>query len=416
MSKTNTNRRAYGSGSLKAEPRSGGRWVWIGRWRPESDAKQLERVVGPKRTAVEPDGMLRKDAETEFRRLMDETEATPLVKGPRMSLDALDKRYRTHLKRANRKRSTITAVESASRVHLLPFFVDKAIDAIKRDDVDNLVETLEGRELSAKTIHNYVGILSAMLSWASAPPRCWLASNPCDGVELPGVPERDKIRFLDEAECGALMRNVQDGQYAAIDPVFYVTAIEAGLRHGELCALRVRDVDFAAMRIRVRQNWVLDEFGTPKSKRSSRSIPMTDELGGALDRMLKARGDDRTPDALVFPDPLAGGPMDKAKTLRRYRRVLKSAGIDATHTLHDLRHTFGTRMAAGGVPMRTLQEWMGHRHITTTERYADYAPSLHEHSLIEAASAAAKSALNLPSISPDVSEPKRSQDELGSQI
>ena len=44
-------------------------------------------------------------------------------------------------------------------------------------------------------------------------------------------------------------------------------------------------------------------------------------------------------------------------------------------------------MAAGGVPMRTLQEWMGHKHITTTERYADYAPSIHESALIEAASA-----------------------------
>jgi site-specific recombinase XerD len=35
-------------------------------------------------------------------------------------------------------------------------------------------------------------------------------------------------------------------------------------------------------------------------------------------------------------------------------------------------------MAAVGVPMRTLQEWMGHRDIETTQRYADYAPSAHE--------------------------------------
>ena len=60
-------------------------------------------------------------------------------------------------------------------------------------------------------------------------------------------------------------------------------------------------------------------------------------------------------------------------------------------------------MAAGGVPMRTLQEWMGHRHISTTERYADYAPSIHESRLIEAASAPS-SPLNFPSISPDLSE------------
>ena len=96
--------------------------------------------------------------------------------------------------------------------------------------------------------------------------------------------------------------------------------------------------------------------------------------------------------------------MDKAKTLRRFRRTFRAAGVDDTHTLHDLRQTFGTRMAAGGVPMRTLQEWVGHRQISTTERYADYAPSIHERRLIEAASAPTESPLNLPSISPDLSE------------
>jgi integrase len=48
--------------------------------------------------------------------------------------------------------------------------------------------------------------------------------------------------------------------------------------------------------------------------------------------------------------------------------------LDKAHVFHDLRHTFGTTMAAAGVPMRTLQEWMGHKHVSTTERYADYAP------------------------------------------
>lgn len=51
---------------------------------------------------------------------------------------------------------------------------------------------------------------------------------------------------------------------------------------------------------------------------------------------------------------------------------------------------FGTRMAATGVPMRTLQEWMGHRDIETTQRYADYAPSAHEAAFVAAAFAPAE--------------------------
>jgi integrase len=61
------------------------------------------------------------------------------------------------------------------------------------------------------------------------------------------------------------------------------------------------------------------------------------------------------------------------------------AKLEEAHRFHDLRHTFGTRMAAAGVAMRTLQEWMGHRDIETTQRYADYAPSPHEAALVEAA-------------------------------
>ena len=51
-----------------------------------------------------------------------------------------------------------------------------------------------------------------------------------------------------------------------------------GLRKGELLALRWKDVDWGAGRIRIRQNYVRGEFGTPKSKRSTRSVPLADEV------------------------------------------------------------------------------------------------------------------------------------------
>jgi integrase len=42
-------------------------------------------------------------------------------------------------------------------------------------------------------------------------------------------------------------------------------------------------------------------------------------------------------------------------------------------------------MAAAGVPMRTLQDWMGHRDIQTTRQYADYAPRVRDAELVAAA-------------------------------
>ncbi len=134
----------------------------------------------------------------------------------------------------------------------------------------------------------------------------------------------------------------------------------------------------------MRQNYVLGEFGTPKSKHSTRSVPMADAVAGELDRLSQVprrRGDDD----LVFGDPYSSQPLDKAAILRRYKRALTAAHLEPSHRFHDLRHTFGTRMAAAGVPMRTLQEWMGHRDIETTQRYADYAPSAREAELVASA-------------------------------
>jgi hypothetical protein len=48
------------------------------------------------------------------------------------------------------------------------------------------------------------------------------------------------------------------------------------------------DLDYLVMRVRVRQNFVLGEFGSPKSRRSSRSLPLDEELAGARERYRKA--------------------------------------------------------------------------------------------------------------------------------
>ena len=111
---------------------------------------------------------------------------------------------------------------------------------------------------------------------------------------------------------------------------------------------------------------------------------MADEVGAALERYFKACGEPAD-DELVFPDPRHGEPLDKAAVLRRMRKALAASGLDTAHRFHDLRHTFGTAMAAAGVPMRTLQEWMGHRDIETTQRYADYAPRTRDAELVGAA-------------------------------
>jgi integrase len=121
---------------------------------------------------------------------------------------------------------------------------------------------------------------------------------------------------------------------------------------------------------------------------------MADRVAGALDRHYAAsawQGDND----LVFCHPLTGNPWDGSKLRKRYKAALQAAGVRPVR-FHDLRHTFGVRCAAAGVPMRTLMEWMGHRDLKTTLIYADYAPSAHEAAMIEAAFAPRSSRLASP--------------------
>ena len=150
----------------------------------------------------------------------------------------------------------------------------------------------------------------------------------------------------------------------------YLAAAMSGMRQGELLALRWMDVDWAAQRLRVRRNFVRGEYGTPKSKRSTRSVPLADVLGGELDRLFSA-SPFQTDRDLVFAHPHTGRPIDRSKLLKRFKAAVARADVGEFESVtqpdgsverrpltrfHDLRHTFGTRMAAAGVPMRTLQE------------------------------------------------------------
>jgi integrase len=384
-------RRSYGTGSLYVRADRLGRESWYGQWR--AGGRRLKRCIGPKRADGTSEGLTRPQAEAELRRLMADVAVTRPAKA-RRTLAEVAPEYIRHLEAKGRKRSTVVAAQSCLDVWLLPMLGDRPLDGIRGEDVEDLMARMEagdrrgGRGCAPKTIRNYIGTLSAIYRYAMHPRRRWATTNPCDAVDLPEVESDEDIRFLEPIEVAALADAAVEGPYQAIDRAFYVTAAMTGLRHGELIALRWRDVDWSAMRVRVRQNYVLGEYGTPKSRRSTRSVPMAADVGGELDRLAQRAAGGRSepdPDDLVFADPLTGGPLSKAANNRRFRKARAAARLDEGHRIHDLRHTFGTRCAAAGVAMRTLQEWMGHRDIATTQRYADYAPSAREAELIAAA-------------------------------
>jgi integrase len=133
-----------------------------------------------------------------------------------------------------------------------------------------------------------------------------------------------------------------------------------------------------AQRIRVRNAWVRYEHsGEGKSDLSTkRSVPMTDRLAAELKRwrLRTVFSDDED---LVFAHPELGVPLDRTKVTRRFQAACEAAGVRKIR-FQDLRHTFATTLAAASVPLRTIQEYLGHADLKTTQIYAHYAPSTRE--------------------------------------
>jgi integrase len=360
-------KRTYGTGSLFTR-----RDAWYGQWR--QDGRLVKRKIGPKRTPGERDGLTKSQAEARLRGLMQETAAAPLV-SERVTVQDAGERLITHLESLGRKPSTVDDYRSILRVHLATHFGTKALGKITPSDVEGYIAAKHSSKQAVKTTLNQLGFLHSIFTFGER--RGWATDNPCKRIDKPRKQDADTIRFLDQEELEAVLRAARDHS----DRTLYLTAAMTGLRRGELLALRWRDIDWTAQRVRVRENYVRGRIGKPKSKRSTRSVPLADRVAGELERHYK-QSEFQADDALVFT--ISGDPLDPSRVRKRFTAAVKRAKVRAVR-FHDLRHTFGTRMAAAGVSMRTLQEWLGHRDFATTLIYADYQPGSREAELVNEA-------------------------------
>ena len=156
---------------------------------------------------------------------------------------------------------------------------------------------------------NHLNFAHGLFSFALK--RGWVASNPVAAVDRPrAAGANPDIRYLDRGEVEALLRAVPDDLLGPTDHALYLTATMTGLRQGELAALRWQDVDWVAGVVRVRRNYTRGRFGTPKTWRSSRAVPMADRVAAELERHFQ-RSRYQADDDLVFCHPETVGPMTR---------------------------------------------------------------------------------------------------------
>ena len=179
------------------------------------------------------------------------------------------------------KPSTLRGYEQALREYVLPEVGGAKLQELRRLDIQRLADDLAGLEISAATVRNALLPLRAICRRALS--RGDIQVNPTVGIEIPAVRGR-RTRFATPEEAQLLVDAAP-----AVDRVLWATAFYAGLRRGELQALRWVDVDLAGGVLRVERSWdvkagVID----PKSIAGRRKVPIAavlrDYLVAAQDR------------------------------------------------------------------------------------------------------------------------------------
>jgi integrase len=363
--------RPRGTGSLLIRRRSDGSDVWYGKWR--MDGRQVMRLLGDVHVRGIPGGLTQQQAEAALRH---EISAPSAAAHPNDSLDVATAgaRHLEHKRSLGLKKSTLMDYESTLRIHLAPFFGDARLEEIDLSMVEAFVYKKQHEGKAPKSILNYLGLLHAIFTHGMK--RGWCSHNPVSLVEKPRVARHTDIRFLSLDELESILDATPPTAMGRNDRLIFLAAVMTGMRRGEAVALRWQDVDWNARVIRVRQNFTRGEFGTPKSRRSSRAVPLAYRLADELQKHYAT-----TPYAgeldLVFAHPATGNVLDPSKLRKRFQSCARRAGVRPVR-FHDLRHTFGTQMAAAGAPLRAVQEWMGHSDHRTTLIYADYALDPHQ--------------------------------------
>lgn len=152
----------------------------------------------------------------------------------------------------------------------------------------------------------------------------------------------------------------------AVTPMPYLTAFllacDAGLRAGEIRALRWSNVDLAREVLVVERATSHGVTDVPKSGHQ-RAIPLTARLRAHL-----AAIESRPRNGFVTR-PAAGEAWAEHALGHAFGRYARKAAIEG-YTLHGLRHAFVSRLFRAGVGAPTVQRLAGHEHLVTTQRYA----------------------------------------------
>lgn len=397
-------RRPYGAGTLGVKLRADGSDVWTGRWYVDDPTtggrRQVRRKVGNRRVPGSKVGLTKTQAEKRLAQMMAEEAATvPEREDARTLAWAADTMLAALV---GVEPQTIDTYRRDFDTHLRKRLGDTELVKLTRTDYEGVVAAMVdgyGRcpdGYKPKTIQNVIRVASRIHNYGRGREPAWCQTNPAEGVELPKVEDHEDVPHLTQDELSrllayqwgqveaALEKHPETISWAELDYAMWLVGAVCGPREGELIGFRRRDMKWLESKLSIRKNRTRQHGDrSPKSKAGRRDIPAPLAVVSTLNRLFD-RSRFTAEDARVFGNPATGDPIAPKSMNDRLAAACKAAEVRVI-TMHGLRHTFGVQCARAGIPMRTLQEWMGHARISTTERYAKFAKDQQEVSMLEGA-------------------------------
>lgn len=245
--------------------------------------------------------------------------------------------------------STISGYNGSLRRYITPSPVGQLpLDQIAPEDLIVLLSPIIGRGYTRQAQLVQILISAALKDAVRQRIIPW---NPMDCVDKIRH-KAQKTAWLLPDQAAQLLRSAR----SAADPLYvaWVLGLCCGLRRGEILGLKWTDVDLAAGLIHVKRQLIRVDGQlletAPKSMTSVRDVPLPAKLAEQL-RFTRRTGRvvNSTPDALR----------------KALARACDRAGVPRI-TLHGLRHSMAAVAATEGVPIKVLQEIMGHAQYTTT--------------------------------------------------
>lgn len=278
--------------------------------------------------------------------------------------------------------STYERYEYAIRPHILPSLGDIKLKSLTPQHVRSFYCSKLDSGLAPATVHKLHVVLHKALDQAVSDGM--IPRNVAAG-ETVSQESREEVVPLSREQAESLLEAARGERLEAL----YVLALTAGLRLGELLALRWEDVDLEKGTLAVQRSltraegsWRVGNTKTRKSRRVRLSAGTVASLQAHRKRQLEERmrlsGLWQDND-LVFPNET--GDLFNPSNLRNrsFKRIKERAGIPAETHFHALRHTCATLLLAEGVNPKVVSERLGHSSVVITlNRYSHVLPDMQE--------------------------------------